>query len=60
MSCILTGEVGVPELSGLFCGCLMLYSDIRAAYAGENKPWLTLAAAYIRCERNHLYEYGLY
>ena len=27
-SCILTGEVGVPELSGLFCGCLKFYSDI--------------------------------
>ena len=33
---------------------------IRAVYTRENKPWLTLAVAYIRRERNHLYEYGLY
>ena len=32
----------------------------RAVYTRENKPRLTLAAAYIRRERNHLYEYGLY
>ena len=35
-------------------------SDNRAVYTGENKPQLTLAAAYIRREGNHLYEYGLY
>ena len=34
--------------------------DIRAVYTRENKQWLTLAEAHIRCERNHLYEYGLY
>ena len=33
---------------------------IRAIYTRENKPRLTIAAAYIRRERNHLYEYGLY
>ena len=33
---------------------------IRAVYTKENKPRLTLAAAYIRRKRNHLYEYGLY
>ena len=32
----------------------------RAVYTRENKSRLTLAAAYIRRERNHLYEYGLY
>ena len=32
----------------------------RAVYTRENKPRLTLAAAYIRRERNDLYEYGLY
>ena len=35
-------------------------TNIRAVYTRENKPRLTLAAAYIRRERNHLYEYGLY
>ena len=34
--------------------------DNRAVYTRENKLRLTLAAAYIRRERNHLYEYGLY
>ena len=34
--------------------------DNRAVYTRENKPRLTLAAAYIRRERNDLYEYGLY
>ena len=34
--------------------------DIRAVYTRENKPRLTLAAAYIRRERKHLYQYGLY
>ena len=33
---------------------------IKAVYTRANKPRLTLAAAYIRRERNHLYEYGLY
>ena len=32
----------------------------RAVYTRENKPRLTLAAAYTRRERNHLYEYGLH
>ena len=32
----------------------------RAVYTRENKPRLTLAAAYIRGERNHLYEFGLH
>ena len=32
----------------------------RAVYARENKPRLTLAAVYIRRERKHLCEYGLY
>ena len=31
----------------------------RAIYTRENKPWLTLAAAYIIRERNYLYEYKL-
>ena len=34
--------------------------DNRVVYTRENKPRLTLAAAYIRRERNDLYEYGLY
>ena len=34
----------------------LLLKHIRAVYTGENKPQLTLAAAYIRRERNHLYE----
>ena len=34
--------------------------DNRAVYTRENKLRLTLGAAYIRRERNHLYEYGLY
>ena len=32
----------------------------RALYTSENKPRLIIAAAYIRRERNRLYEYGLY
>ena len=32
----------------------------RAVYSKENKPRLTLATAYIRGERNHLYECGLH
>ena len=32
---------------------------IRAVYTRENKPRLTLAAAYIIRERNYLYEYKL-
>ena len=39
---------------------LLKVKTIRAVYTRENKPRLTLAAAYIRRERNHLYEYGLY
>ena len=31
----------------------------RAVYTRENKPWLTLAAAYVSRERNYLYEYKL-
>ena len=34
--------------------------DNRAVYTRENKPRLTIAVAYIRRKRNHLYEYGLY
>ena len=37
-----------------------LDKDNRAVYTREHKPRLTLAAAYIRRERKHLYEYGLY
>ena len=33
---------------------------IGAVYTRENKLWLTLAAAYIRGKRNHLYECGLH
>ena len=33
--------------------------DNRAVYTRENKPRLTLAAAYIIRERNYLYEYKL-
>ena len=33
--------------------------DIRAVYTRENKPRLTLAAAYVIRERNYLYEYKL-
>ena len=32
----------------------------RAVYTRENKPWLSLATAYIRGERNHLCECGLH
>ena len=34
--------------------------EIRAVYTRDNKPRLTLASAYIRGERNHLYECGLH
>ena len=34
-------------------------NDIRAVYTRENKPRLTLAAAYIIRKRNYLYEYKL-
>ena len=33
--------------------------NIRAVYTRENKPRLTLAAAYIIREKNYLYEYKL-
>ena len=33
--------------------------DIRAVHTRENKPRVTLAAAYIIRERNYLYEYKL-
>lgn len=33
---------------------------IRLVYTRENKPWLTLAAAYIRREQTHLYGYGIH
>ena len=39
---------------------LISHPHNRAVYTRENKLRLTLAAAYIRRERNHLYEYGLY
>ena len=34
-------------------------NPIRAVYTRENKPRLLLAAAYVSCERNYLYEYKL-
>ena len=34
--------------------------EIRAVYTRDNKPQLTLAEAYIRGEKNHLYECGLH
>jgi len=37
-----------------------LSRNIRAVYTRENKPPLTIAAAYVRLEGNHLYEYGLH
>ena len=37
----------------------VLQGDIRAVYTRENKPRLTLAAAYVSRERNYLYEYKL-
>ena len=37
-----------------------LSRNIRAVYNRENKPRLTIAAAYVRREGNHLYEYGLH
>ena len=36
-----------------------LEGHIRAVYTRENKPRLTLAAAYVSRERNYLYEYNL-
>ena len=33
--------------------------DNRAVYTRENKPRLTLGAAYVSRERNYLYEYKL-
>ena len=36
-----------------------LIKHIRAVYTRENKPQLTLAAAYVSRERNYLYEYKL-
>ena len=39
---------------------LLKVKTIRAVYMRENKPRPTLAMAYIRRERNHLYKYGLY
>ena len=38
---------------------LEIEQDIRAVYTRENKPRLTLAAAYVSRERNYLYEYKL-
>ena len=38
---------------------LMEKFEIRAVYTRENKPRLTLAAAYVSRERNYLYEYKL-
>ena len=34
--------------------------NIGAVYTREYQPRLTLAAVYIRRERNHFYEYGVY
>ena len=45
-----------------FNNCLLYavnLNNIRAVYTRENKPRLTLAAAYIIRERNYLYEYKL-
>ena len=39
---------------------LISITHIRAVYTRENKPRLTLAVAYIRGERNHLYECRLH
>ena len=36
-----------------------ILGNIRAVYTRENKPRLTLAAAYVSRERNYLYEYKL-
>ena len=40
-------------------GTKHINSHNRAVYTRENKPRLTLAAAYIIRERNYLYEYKL-
>ena len=39
--------------------CLLSKTHNRAVYTRENKPRLTLAAAYVSRERNYLYEYKL-
>ena len=39
---------------------LVKLNSIRAVYARENKPRLTLAAVYIERELGHLYECGLH
>ena len=45
-----------PELAVYLRPCSVI---IRAVYTRENKPRLTLAAAYVSRERNYLYEYKL-
>ena len=54
------GSLIILLTQGLFLSATLWDFHNRAVYTRENKPWLTLAAAYIRCKRNHLYEYGLY
>ena len=44
----------ITSILETFCRSL-----IRAVYTRENKPRLTLAAAYVSRERNYLYEYKL-
>ena len=44
----------------LYLTMLRSTREIRAVYMRDDKPRLTLAAAYIRGERNHLYECGLH
>ena len=58
-----TGQFATTIFNATQCSCWNIVLTIRnnrAVYTRENKPRLTLAAAYIRRERNHLYEYGLY
>ena len=44
----------------IYCvNCFHCVDHFRAVYTRENKPRLTLAAAYIVHERNYLYEYKL-
>ena len=44
----------------LYLTMLRSTREIRAVYTRDNKPRLTLAKAYIRGEKNHLYECGLH
>ena len=50
-------KAGYHDMVQLLC----TFSAVtRAVYTREIKPWLSLATAYIRGERNHLYECGLH